>query len=73
VTDHGVAINPKRTDILDRLKHSTLPLLSIEELHNKAIAVTGKPERPKTKDNVVAVIEWRDGTLIDSVQELDLS
>ncbi|MEJ2543136.1 MAG: citrate lyase subunit alpha [Calditrichaceae bacterium] len=73
VTDHGIAINPKRDDLLDRLKHSSLPLLSIEELHNKAIAVTGKPEKPKTKDNVVAVIEWRDGTLIDSLKELDLS
>ena len=73
VTDHGVAINPRREDLLDRLKHSNLPLLSIEELHNKAIATTGKPEKPKTKDNVVAVIEWRDGTIIDSVKELDLS
>ncbi len=73
VTDHGIAINPKRDDLLDRLKHSDLPLLSIEELHDKAIAATGKPEKPRTKDKVVAVIEWRDGTLIDSVKELDLS
>ena len=73
VTDHGIAINPKRDDLLDRLKHSNLPLLSIEELHEKAIAATGKPEKPKTKDHVVAVIEWRDGTIIDSVKELDLS
>ncbi len=73
VTDHGIAINPGREDLLNRLKHSNLPLLSIEELHNKAITATGKPDKPKTKDNVVAVIEWRDGTIIDSVKELDLS
>ena len=73
VTDHGIAINPKRKDLLGRLKHSSLPLLSIEELHDKAIAITGTPEKPRIKDNVVAVIEWRDGTLIDSVKELDLS
>lgn len=72
VTDEGIAINPNRRDLLDRLKGSNLPIVSIEELHEKAIAVTGKPEKPKTKDNVVAVIEWRDGTIIDSVKELDI-
>ncbi len=70
VTDHGVAVNPKRQDLHDRLKDSDLPLVSIEELHEKAIAATGKPQKPQTKDNVVAVIEWRDGTIIDSVKEL---
>lgn len=72
VTDAGIAINPNRKDLLDRLKDSDLPLVSIEELHEKAIAITGKPAKLKTKDNVVAVIEWRDGTIIDSVRELEI-
>ena len=72
VTDKGIAVNPKRQDLLERLKGSDLPLVSIEELHEKAIKITGKPEKPKFKDNVVAVIEWRDGTIIDSVRELDI-
>ncbi len=72
VTDKGIAVNPKRQDLLERLKGSDLPLISIEELHEKAIKITGKPEKPKFKDNVVAVIEWRDGTIIDSVRELDI-
>jgi citrate lyase subunit alpha/citrate CoA-transferase len=73
VTDQGIAVNPNRKDLLDRLKDSELPLKSIEQLHEEAIAVTGKPAKPKTKDNVVALIEWRDGTVIDCVRELDLS
>ena len=72
VTDQGIAVNPQRQDLLDRLKDSNLPLLSIEELHQKAIKITGKPELPKTKDNIVALIEWRDGTIIDAVPELDI-
>ena len=72
VTDQGIAVNPRRQDLLDRLKDSDLPLVSIEELHQKAIAITGKPATFQTKDNVVAVIEWRDGTIIDSVRELDV-
>lgn len=72
VTDHGIAINPDRTDLLERLKGSDLPLVSIAELYEKAIGFTGKPAKPQTKDNIVAVIEWRDGTLIDSVRELEV-
>lgn len=71
VTDQGIVVNPKRRDLLDRLNKSDLPLVSIEELHEKAIAHTGKPEPAKTKDNVVALIEWRDGTVIDAVKEVD--
>lgn len=71
VTDHGIAINPSRADLMDRLKKTDLPLVSIEELHEKAIGFTGKPEPAKTKDHIVAVIEWRDGTIIDAVREVD--
>ena len=73
VTDQGIAVNPQRKDLLNRLNRSELPIVSIEELHEKAIKITGKPEIPKTKDNVVALIEWRDGTIIDAVREIDLS
>jgi citrate lyase subunit alpha/citrate CoA-transferase len=72
VTDHGIAVNPKRKDLLDQFKSSDLPLMSIEDLHQKAIKITGKPEKARTKDNVIALIEWRDGTVIDVVRELDL-
>jgi len=70
VTDYGVAVNPKRQDLLDRLKSSDLPLKSIEQLHDEAVSITGKPQKPRVKDNVVALIEWRDGTVIDAVREL---
>ena len=71
VTDHGIAVNPKRRDLWDRLKSSDLPFITMEELHAKAIEFTGKPTIAHTKDNVVALIEWRDGTVIDVVCELD--
>lgn len=70
VTDHGITVNPDRTDLIERLKNSDLPFKSIEQLHEEAIAVTGKPAKPEVKDNVVALIEWRDGTVIDCVREL---
>jgi citrate lyase subunit alpha/citrate CoA-transferase len=71
VTDHGIAVNPKREDLLDRLRNSDLPLMSIEALHKKAIDHTGEPAPARTKDNIVALIEWRDGTVIDAVRQID--
>lgn len=73
VTDHGIAINPRREDLMDCMKGSNLPIISIAELQNKAIKITGESEPAHIKDNVVALIEWRDGTVIDVVHEIDLS
>ena len=72
VTDHGIAFNPKRQDLLDRIRNSDLPIKTIEELREIAVGFTGKTDPPKTKDNVVALIEWRDGTVLDAVREIDL-
>ena len=69
-TERGIAVNPRRTDLLERLKGSSLPIMSIEELHKIAIEMTGEPEKPEFEDRVVALIEWRDGTIIDCVKQL---
>jgi citrate lyase subunit alpha/citrate CoA-transferase len=71
VTDRGIAVNPDRKDLLDRLKKSDLPIVTIQKLHEEAISITGKPEAAKHKENIVALIEWRDGTIIDTVREID--
>jgi len=34
--------------------------------------ITGIPEEPRFKDNPVALVEWRDGTAIDVIRQLDL-
>jgi citrate lyase subunit alpha/citrate CoA-transferase len=70
VTERGIAVNPKRPDIVERLKGSSLPLKSIEELHDIAIAMTGRPRAPEFEDRIVALIEFRDGTVIDTVRQL---
>jgi len=72
VTEHGIAVNPRRQDILERLKGTELPLVSIEELYDKATELIGgkRAPKPETTDRVVAAIEWRDGTVIDVVKQL---
>jgi len=75
VTDYGIAINPKRQDLLDRLKGSNLPIKSIEELRAKALELIDnkQPPKPETTDRIIAAIEWRDGTVLDVVRQLKLT
>jgi citrate lyase subunit alpha/citrate CoA-transferase len=70
VTERGIAVNPKRADILDRLKGTRLPIKSIEELRDVAVKMTGLPRKPEFEDRVVALVEFRDGTVIDAVRQL---
>ncbi len=70
VTERGIAINPGREDLIERLKGSDLPIKPIEELHRIAVEMTGEPAKPVFGDRVVALVEWRDGTIIDAVRQL---
>ena len=68
VTERGIAVNPKRPDLVDQLKHAPLPIVSIEELQAKAYELAGKPEEIEVTDDVVGVVEYRDGTIIDVIR-----
>jgi citrate lyase subunit alpha / citrate CoA-transferase len=71
VTERGIAINPKRKDLLEATKKSSLPIRSIEEIKEEVeVLIGGKPEKPKLGDKVVAVIKWVDGTIIDSIYQV---
>ena len=70
VTERGIAVNPRRTDLIERFKGSKLPMKSIEELHDMAITMTGEPRKPEFEERIVALIEFRDGTVIDTVRQL---
>ena len=70
VTERGIAINPKRTDLIDLMKNSKLPIKPIKQIMDEVHKITGIPDKPKFTDKPVAVIEWRDGTIIDTVWEV---
>ena len=70
VTDYGVSINPRRQDLLEALKDSGLPPCTIEELRDKPYALVGKPEEVQFEEQVVALVEYRDGTIIDVVRKI---
>lgn len=70
VTELGVAINPKRQDLIEHFKKIDVPQFSIEELKEKAYHIVGTPMPIQYGDKVVALIEYRDGTLIDVVKNV---
>jgi len=68
VTERGICINPRREDLLERALKAGLPVKDIEKLKSEVEKLTGKPRPPKLdEDRVVAVVEYRDGTIIDSI------
>lgn len=70
VTDYGIAINPRRTDLIEAYKGSGLPIRTIEELRDIAYSIVGTPDEIQFKDRVVGIIESRDGTVLDVVREI---
>jgi citrate lyase subunit alpha/citrate CoA-transferase len=72
VTERGIAINPLRVDLIEKFKNTKLKLMTIEELKEIAEKMTGVPEKLESSGEIVAVVEYRDGTVIDIVRKLIL-
>jgi len=71
VTERGIAINPLRKDLIEKLNDSKLPIKTIYELKEEAERICGKPSKPKLSDKIVAAIKWVDGTVIDVVRKVE--
>lgn len=69
VTDYGIAVNPKRTDILEALQGTKLPLKTIEALRDEAYKIAGEPSPVTFGEKVVGIIEARDGSIMDVVRQ----
>ncbi len=70
VTDHGIAVNPNRQDLIKSFRDSNLPLCTAEELKDKAERIVGKPDRIEYTDKIVGVVTYRDGSVIDLVRQV---
>ncbi|MFH0865671.1 MAG: citrate lyase subunit alpha [Bacteroidota bacterium] len=70
VTERGIAINPSRKDLIQKLKGSGLPLKTIKQLKEEAEHICGKPDKAEFTDNPVAVVKWVDGTVLDTVWQI---
>jgi len=72
VTERGIAINPLRKDLLEAVKDSDLPIRTFQEIKEEVEGIIGgKPEAPKLGEKAVAVIKWVDGTVLDTVWQIE--
>ena len=70
-TERGIAINPRRQDLLDALQGSKLPIRPIQDIKADVERICGgKPAKPKLGNHPVAVVKWVDGTVLDSVWQV---
>ncbi|MBI5650499.1 MAG: citrate lyase subunit alpha [Chloroflexi bacterium] len=71
VTERGIAINPRRQDLLDALSGSKLPVRSIHDLKAEVEAICGgAPQSARVGDQTIGVVTWVDGTIIDSIKRV---
>ena len=70
VTERGIAINPLRKDLINKMKNSKLPIKTIQQLKDEAEKICGKPKAIEFEEKIVAAIKWVDGTVIDVVKKI---
>jgi citrate lyase subunit alpha/citrate CoA-transferase len=72
VTERGIAVNPRREDLLTALRGSDLPVRPIEELKEELeVMLGGPPAKPALTDDPVAIVKWVDGTVLDTVWRVE--
>ena len=70
VTQGGIAVNPRNTDLIRDLKAAGLPIIDIRELKEKTERITGTPKALPKGDRVVAQVIGRTGDVLDHIYNI---
>ena len=69
VTERGIAINPRRRDLIEATRGSSLPIRPIEEIQREVEKICGgKPQKPVFGDR--PVVNWVHGTVLDMIWQV---
>ncbi len=74
VTEAGIALNPRHRHyehLHSHLRKSGLKLVQIEDLQRIAENLLGIPKAIECTDKVVCLVEYRDGTIIDVIKQIN--
>jgi citrate lyase subunit alpha/citrate CoA-transferase len=71
VTERGIAPNPRRPGLMHKLEAAGLPAKHIEQICREVLDACGRPESLRKTDKVVALNEYRDGSVIDVVRQVN--
>ena len=69
VTQGGIAVNPARVELRQRLVEAKLPVIDIHALKNKIEGITGRPKALAKDGRVVAEVLGRNGDLQDTIHQ----
>ena len=69
VTERGIAINPLRTDLMELLKETKLPIMNIEKLQKIAHNFTNIPKNIEKSGKIIGVVEDRTYEIIDEIYQ----
>jgi len=70
VTERGIAVNDNLPDLKAELIKRGAPVKDIRQLRDEIYAVTGVPKPVEFEDKVVALVEYRDGSIIDVIRQV---
>ena len=70
VTEYGIAVNPRRPEIAERLKEAGLKVVDIHDLAAKATSVIGVPDPLPFGDKVVGIVMDRHGKVLDKIYNI---
>ncbi len=70
VTEYGIAVNPKRPEIAERLRQAGLNIVNINDLKKRAEKIIGKAAPLPFGEKVVGVVMNRDGSVLDVIKNI---
>lgn len=70
VTDRGICVADKHGELKKELLRRNLPVKEIHQFHEEITRITGEPRPVEFDHEVVALIEYRDGSIIDVVRRV---
>lgn len=70
VTEYGIAVNPRRPEIAERLRNAGLNIVEISELRDRAEKIIGHPAELPFGDRTVGIVMDRSGAVLDVIKNI---
>lgn len=67
VSERGIAINPRRSDLLALLSKTKIKIKDIKDLYEEAHRITSTPKKIKKTNKIIGLVRYRDMTIIDCI------
>ncbi len=71
VTDRGIAVNPNRPQLKEKLEGGGIRTTTMDELLKTANSIVGKFDPVKFSDRIVGIVTYRDGSIIDLIRQVE--